>query len=424
MKISYNWLQSHFNEKLPVPEKLAELLTAHSQEVDAVEPKNSDFEFEVKVLPNRAYDYVNYLGVIKDIAAVLKLDTKVSSPELKKREIIFVKESDFEKILGVKIPEKEILDILKRLGMKVDKKDEIFSIGVPSERTDLKIKEDIAEEVARIYGYEKIKEIIPDGLLIPPERNDVLFFTSSVKSIMVGLGFFEVYNYSFSEKGCWELQKPHSEDKKFLRTNLADGLFSNIKENDKYAKDIKIFEIGNIFPKTGETLALAAAVSKDDFYRMKGVVDAVLEGLGIADFYYKDFEKSAAEIRIGDAAIGEIGRNYFELNFDQLAKLTDEELEYKPISKYPSIARDIAIFTPIETRVAKVEDAIQNAAGELLADNDLFDIYENDEQKSLAFHLIFQSKEKTLTDDEINAIMKKIFEALEANNEWEVRKQK
>lgn len=424
MKISYNWLQSYFNEKLPVPEKLAELLTAHSQEVDAVEPKNGDFEFEVKVLPNRAYDYVNYFGVVKDIAAILKLDAKISLPEPKKREIIFVKESDFEKILGVKIPEKEILDILRRLGMEISKKEEIFSIGVSPERTDLKIKEDIAEEVARIYGYEKIKEIIPDGLLIPPKRNDVLFFASSVKSIMVGLGFFEVYNYSFSKKGVLELQKPHSEDKKFLRTNLTDGLFLNIKENDKYAKDIKIFEIGNIFPKTGETLALAAAVSKNDFYRMKGVVDAVLEGLGIADFYYKDSKKSAAEIRIGDAAIGKVGMNYFELNFDQLAKLTNEELEYKPISKYPSVARDIAIFTPIETRVAEVEDAIQNAAGELLADSDLFDIYENDEQKSLAFHLIFQSKEKTLTDDEVNAIMKKIFEAMEANNEWEVRKQK
>lgn len=424
MKTSYNWLQSHFNEKLPVPEKLAELLTAHSQEVDSVEPKNGDFEFEIKILPNRAYDYINHLGMIKDIAAILKLDAKISLPEPKEREIIFVKESDFEKILGVKIPEKEILDILRRLGMEVGKKEEIFSIGVPSERPDLKIKEDIAEEVARIYGYEKIKEIIPNGLLIPPERNDILFFASSVKSVMVGLGFFEVYNYSFSKKGSWELQNPRSEDKKFLRTNLADGLFLNIKENGKRDKDIKIFEIGNIFPRTGEALALAAAVNKDDFYRMKGVVDAVLEGLGIADFYYKDSEKNAAEIRIGNAAIGEVGRNYFELNFDQLVKLADEELEYKPISKYPSIARDIAIFTPVETRVTEVEDVIQNAAGELLADSDLFDIYENDEQKSLAFHLIFQSPEKTLTDDEVGAIMKKIFEALEANNEWEVRKRK
>ena len=100
MKISYNWLQSHFDKKLPVPEKLAELLTMHSQEVESAGPKNGDFEFEVKILPNRAYDYINYFGVIRDIAAILKLDAKISLTEPKEREIIFVKESDFEKNSG------------------------------------------------------------------------------------------------------------------------------------------------------------------------------------------------------------------------------------------------------------------------------------------------------------------------------------
>ena len=239
MKISYNWLQSHFDKKLPVPEKLAELLTMHSQEVESAGPKNGDFEFEVKILPNRAYDYINYFGVIRDIAAILKLDAKISLTEPKEREIIFVKESDFEKILGVKISHEEILDILKRLGMDVAVKGEIFSVGAPSERPDLKIKEDIVEEVARIYGYDKIKEKVPEGLLIPPKRNDDLFFASIARKIIVGLGFSEVYNYSFVKNGDWELQNPPSQDKKFLRTNLADGLSANVKENSKYFKDIK-----------------------------------------------------------------------------------------------------------------------------------------------------------------------------------------
>ena len=97
----------------------------HSQEVESA-VQNGDFEFEVKILPNRAYDYINYLGVIRDIAAILKLDAKISLTEPKEREIIFVKESDFEKILGVKISHEEILDILKRLGMDVAVKGEIF----------------------------------------------------------------------------------------------------------------------------------------------------------------------------------------------------------------------------------------------------------------------------------------------------------
>jgi len=426
MKINYSWLQSHFEEKLPEPEKLAELLTMHSQEVESVEPKNGDFELDVKILPNRAYDYVDYLGVIRDIAAILKLDAKISLPEPKEREIIFVKESDFEKILGVKIPEKEITDILSWLGMEISKKGEIFSVGVPSERPDLKIKEDIVEEVARIYGYEKIEEKIPEGLLVPPRRNDALFFASAARNIMAGLGFSEVYNYSFVKTGDWELQNPPSKDKKFLRTNLADGLLANVKENSKSAnwriKNIKIFELGKIFPAHGERLALGAISDKADFYEMKGIADELLNGLGIDEFFYKDHDNRVAEVQADGKTIGHIDTNSFEFDFDELVRLADESVEYEPVSKYPAIVRDIAVFVPLNEKVENVLDIIENTAGKLLIDTDLFDIYENEERKSLAFHLIFQSPEKTLTDEEINAVMQKIFEATEANPDWEVRK--
>ena len=422
MKISYNWLQSHFDKKLPVPEKLAELLTMHSQEVESAGPKNGDFEFEVKILPNRAYDYINYFGVIRDIAAILKLDAKISLTEPKEREIIFVKESDFEKILGVKISHEEILDILKRLGMDVAVKGEIFSVGAPSERPDLKIKEDIVEEVARIYGYDKIKEKVPEGLLIPPKRNDDLFFASIARKIIVGLGFSEVYNYSFVKNGDWELQNPPSQDKKFLRTNLADGLSANVKENSKYFKDIKIFELGKIFPDQGERLALGAISNKADFYEMKGAADALLNGLGIDDFFYKDHDNRVAEVHIDGKVIGHIDHNSFEFDFGELIKLADESAEYEPISKYPAIVRDIAVLVPLNEKVENVLDVIENTAGKIIVDTNLFDIYENEERKSLAFHLIFQSPEKTLTDEEVNGVMEKIFTAIEANDDWEVRR--
>ncbi len=435
MKINYSWLQSHFDEKLPAPEKLADLLTMHSQEVETVEPKNGDFELDVKILPNRAYDYVDYLGVIRDIAAILKLDAKISLPEPKEREIIFVKEGDFEKILGVKIPEKEISDILKQLGMDVNKKslpttpkrsddgrEDFFSVGVPSERPDLKIKEDIIEEVARIYGYKKIEEKIPEGLLVPPRRNDALFFASAVRKIMIGLGFSEVYNYSFAEKGDHELQNPSSKDKKFLRTNLGLGLDENYKNNSKYFKNIKIFELGKIFPAHGECLALGVVSSRADFYEMKGVADTLLEGLGIDDFYYKDHDNRVAEVHADGKTIGHIDTNSFEFDFDELVKLADESVEYEPVSKYPAIVRDIAVFVPLNEKVENVLDVIENTAGGLLVDTDLFDIYENEERKSLAFHLIFQSPEKTLIDEEVNVVMQKVFEAVEANPDWEVRK--
>lgn len=426
MQISYNWIQSHFKEELPEPEKLAGLLTAYSQEVESVENKNADFLLDVKILPNRAYDYVNHLGIIRDISAILNIKGEIKEPEPKDREVILVKTEDFEKVLGINIPEKDIVGILERLGMEINKNGNVLSVGILSERSDLKIKEDIIDEVGRIYGYDKIEEKTPEGLIIPPKRNDTLFFAGAVRNILIGLGFIEIYNYSFVKKGEFELQKPPASDKKFLRTNLIDGLQSNIKENAKFVglrkKTIKIFELGKVFPKSGESLRLAAISSNSDFYEMKGVLDAILDGLGIDEHYYRESEVGVADIMVGDANIGVVDHNHFELNFDELVKLANEAVEYKPVSKYPSVIRDIAVFVPMETKVEKILDVIESTAGGLLEDIDLFDIYEREDDKSLAFHLIFQAQDRTLTDEEINEIMEGIFRAVEDNPDWEVRK--
>lgn len=423
MKISYNWLQSHFNEKLPKPPELAELLTMHSQEVDDVEERDGDFDLEVKVLPDRAHDYINYLGVIKDIAATLRLNAKISSIETKERKIIFVKGDNFEKILGIQIPEKEIIDILQKLGMEVIKKDDLFTVRVPPERPDIKIKEDVIEEVARIYGYEKIEETTPEGLLVSPKRNNNLFFANIARNILTGLGYDEMYNYSFSKNGYWEIENPPSKDKKFLRNNLTDGLLISGENNSKYFKDIKIFELGKTFPTQGERLSLGALNNQADFHEMKGVADIILGKLGLNDFFYKEHDdKKSAEVCSGNKIIGRVTGNSFEFNFDELINLADEAVEYKPISKYPAVIRDIAIFVPLNEKAENVLNIIRGAAGEFLVETDLFDIYENEEKKSLAFHLTFQSLTKTLTDDEVNEARDKIFKNIETNSNWKVRK--
>ena len=204
--------------------------------------------------------------------------------------------------------------------------------------------------------------------------------------------------------------------------HLAECLDANVKENSKYFKNIKIFELGKIFPENGERMALGAVSNKADFYEMKGVTDELLNGLGIDEFFYKDHDNKVAEVQADGKVIGHIDTNSFEFDFDELVKLADESVEYEPVSKYPAIVRDIAVFVPLNKKVENVLDVIENTAGKLLIDTDLFDIYENEERKSLAFHLIFQSPEKTLTDGEVNGIMEKIFAAVEANPDWEVRK--
>ena len=134
-----------------------------------------------------------------------------------------------------------------------------------------------------------------------------------------------------------------------MRTNLAEGLSANTQENSKYFKDIKIFEIReNISKRRGSFIDCRHFSAKADFYEMEGAVDALLEGLGIDDFYYEDHDnKVVAEVHIDGKAIGHIDHNSFEFDFDELAKLADESAEYEPISKYPAIVRDIAVLVPL-----------------------------------------------------------------------------
>lgn len=385
----------------------------------------SSIRFENEISPYLAEGAMERLTqIILEIAggrAGKKID--IYPKKIKPIKIIFNPNDTF-KILGIKIAEKEIIAILKRLGISVKKAKNNLIADIPPERLDLNIKEDLIEEVARIYGYEKIPAKLPAEVLIPSARNDNYFYTDIIRSILIGAGFSEVYNYSFSNKGEIEILNPIAVDKKYLRTNLLDGLNATIRENTRYFKDVKIFEIGKIFPLGGETISLAVAGLNIDFYETKGVVEILFEKLGINDYYFQDHPNKTADIRAGNVSLGAIDHNGFEINFEILVKIAKEEIEYRPISRFPAVKRDISLYVPTETRIGEVEDVIQNAGGELLIDSDLFDIYENENnsRKSLAFHLIFQARDKTFSDEEINEIMNKIIDVLEKNPAWEVRK--
>ncbi len=193
--------------------------------------------------------------------------------------------------------------------------------------------------------------------------------------------------------------------------------------------------------------------SSNNFYEAKGVVDAILHGLGITDIWYDDYQatpedspliiwhpKKTAEIKSGNTEIGFLGElnpnllekydlhqpiTIFDLNFDILQQLAEEEYIYQPVSKYPAAIRDISVLVPLQTKVVEVLNVINTAGGELVRDVDLFDIYEGQElpegKKSLAFHIVYQAQDHTLTSQEIDAIHQKIIDALNKNIDWEVR---
>jgi len=421
--------------------------------------------FENEISPVLAHDAMERVMALIQVSAGGKIVSgKIDFyPKKFKSSRISFGFKDIANLLGINIPEKKVFSILNQLRLEPKKEKKEITVMCPSERMDLAYKEDVIEEIARIYGFDKIPAEIPEGVLIPVRHNDNYFYGNIIRDILVGAGFSEVYNYSFAPGGEIEIENPIAGDKKYLRTNLLDGLKDNARHNFKYFNEVKIFEIGKIFKKSKEgsprfaslaesrrgeagvleknTLAGVIAYkdnkkNADEFYEIKGVIDVLLSRLGISDFWFDDSPETEAvkadrpiklaEIKIGETGIGFVDKNAFEIDLEELIRLATEEIEYRPVSKYPAVIRDIAVLVPPKTKVIDVLDVIENTAGKLLIDTDLFDIYEGDElgtnQKNLAFHLVFQSSGKTLSDKEVNALMDKIIKAIEGNSDWEVRK--
>ncbi|NCO80203.1 phenylalanine--tRNA ligase subunit beta [bacterium] len=399
-------------------------------------------------------------------------------------------------LLGREIPKKEIINILKRLDFKITGVRPLqIEVEVPTFRLDISIPEDLIEEIGRIYGYQRIKATFPTVSLIPPKRNLDIFWENVIKNILKEAGLTEVYNYSFvspeqfsifnsqfskvvdelrsssrfANARVIEVENPISEEQKYLRPSLIPNLLKNVQKNQKNFREIRIFELGKIFqaPRT-EKRMLTGLITGDAFYQMKGVIDSLLQKIGISNIWYDEFEatpedsnppatlpskgrapskisiwhpKICAEIKVDHEEIGFLGEIsqkilgdleiegklvVFDIDFEKLQRLSSEETIYQPISRYPAAVRDIAVLVPPEVRVEEVLNKIETAAGILVRDVDLFDIYEGEElpegKKNLAFHIIYQAKDRTLSSKEIDEIQDKIIKALEEELEWEVRK--
>jgi len=291
--------------------------------------------------------------------------------------------------------------------------------------------------------------------------------------------FKGIYNYSFigdkeketfklQKKALLEIQNPMSVFDKYLRPSLVPSLLKNAKENLKNFDRIKIFESGRIFLKCyGEKTQkpfkekemisglLAEKKGGDElFYELKGSIESLINKMGIGNIWYDSYKatpensqislwhpQKSAEIKIDNQEVGFIGEIHpgitegagikekvfvFDIDFEKLTELASEEHEYRPISFYPAAVRDLAILIPQEIKVAEVLNKINTIGGKLVRDVDLFDIYEGDElprgKKNLAFHIIYQAEDHTLSAKEISGVHDKIVKILEEDPEWEVRK--
>jgi phenylalanyl-tRNA synthetase beta chain len=294
------------------------------------------------------------------------------------------------KILGLKVGDKEIEDILNRYIFKYVLKKGVFEIAVPPMRLDLVIEEDMAEEIVRVIGYDKLKGNIPK-IDFKPTQNETYAKISWARNKLLNEGYSEVMTYTFCDKGEVEVMQSAS-DKKFLRTNLSDGLKESIKLNQLNAPflgidKIKVFEIGTIFKKDKEQINVCYGDKKN-----------VIE-ISLNDFckdVHSDFSLST-------------------FNFQPSTG------RFTPWSLFPFIARDIAVFVPENVKSEEVLEIIKENAGDMVIRGpELFDEFKKDGKISYAFRIVFQSYEKTLTDAEVNTIMDKITEKIKAKG-WQVR---
>lgn len=391
MKVSRDALQRYIATTLPPTTEIADAFTFHAFEIDAIDGDT----LEVKVLPNRAPDCSSEEGMARELASILNVALTTPADESSTRTPVETSVSEINARLGASFSLEQIQDVLKRIYCVTTVDGDTLRITPPAWREDLTIPEDIAEEVGRIIGYDDI-EAAPLPLISEPVDQNRYHGIERMKDQLVAEGYTEVSTQSFMKEGAVHLQNPLDRTRPALRETLEAGLTDALARGKQYEAlmlppkhKLKLFEVGTVFPKTGEYMEL----------RMTEPVPAWGSAVGTSD-------------NLTIAKLEEYGKDYEPLRY--------ELSTYRPFSAYPFIQRDIAFWAPVGTEVSQARELIEKSAGQLLVRIDLFDEFQKNERVSLGFRLIFQSAERTLRDDEINEQMSKVGEALTSAG-YEVR---
>ncbi len=309
-----------------------------------------------------------------------------------------------------------------KYGRLAEKDEERYVLEIPYERLDLKIEEDIIEEIGRVYGYEHVTPVAP---MLNSQAAELSIYDkiTTIKSHLTDICFDEVVTYSFQKKGDVAVAKPLAKDKGFLRPDLTKGLTDaldlNFRNKELFAEEvIRIFEVGHVFVGNAEKVVLGIAVrSASKKQKSKAILEETLAYLS---------EKIGVQISVQIAD----GQEVVEIDLaGVLGSITNVHntlsvlpaTQYKPFSPYPFMTRDVAVWASSAKTKNDIEKIITDNAGDLLVRYDLFDEFSKDEKMSFAYRLVFQSHERTLTDEEVNPIMDKIYATLQADSDFEIR---
>ncbi len=419
--------------------------------------------FEKGLDPNRTYMAVkracHLLQKYADaeiVGGLAKYDT--TTLEDKKIEVNF---AEINKVLGLNISNEEILNVFRKLGFTYEADDKSAVVSVPRRRIDINIKEDLNEEVSRIYGVNNIEGILP---IMPMKRGSYDRTTREIRNKMINLGLNETLTYilvgeneakQFVAKDVEEIKllDPMTEDRNTLRCSMIPSLMKVYEYNkSRDNEDVSIFEIAKAFYKSEEQYVeekhLAALMTGEfycgignskpvDFYIIKGIAEEILDYLGYENRYSfvrenqeiaKEFHPGqSAAISVNNDIVGYIGKVHpniakddvyvLEINLDRLLSKKVGKMKFKEISKYPSVNKDIAIVVDKDVSAQTIVMQIKKSAGSNLNSIKIFDIYTgkgiDDNKKSIAISMNFGKMNATLTDEEINSSIDKIVKDLE-----------
>jgi phenylalanyl-tRNA synthetase beta chain len=372
--------------------------------------------FEQVLSPELAgYGMQAVVELIKQIAGGEVVGFVDEYPNKQQPWQVSVTTAQVTKVLGDTFGEKEIIDSFDRLGFLYTKEDDVFVVTASFERLDLQIAEDLIEEVGRIIGYDHVPPLELPPFSREVEVNQNFYWTELVREWLVSLGFSEVFTSVFSEKGERTVLNKVDGMKPYLRdslvSNLQEVLDRNVRNKEHLGlRRVGVFEIGMVWNRGVESLMLGiAAENLKGEKTVKEIFSDMIQNPDVS--FNTNPEKTTLEVKIADMKFPQQGP------YDDL--LLSQTQQYKPFSKFPYIVRDVAFWTS-GTSEQEVAELIKNETGELCVKIALFDTFQKGDKVSYAFRLIFQSFEKTLTDEEVNGVMEKVYEALKAKG-FEIR---
>jgi phenylalanyl-tRNA synthetase beta chain len=377
--------------------------------------------------------------------------------------------STVNSMLGTGLSSREIADKLVNLGFEIRRSDrERMMISVPSYRVDVHHEVDLIEEVARAYGYDKIRATLPYLPARPTEVNTLDQAENSLVTLLVNQGFSEVITFSFigreqltalglPDSNAVELLNPLAQNQSVMRTSMVPSIVETVRFNmNRDISDIKIFEIGKVYSKTGDEsfsreetwliVAMAGLRQADwkggnepcDFYDIKGIAELLLASLGVpstkvgplADVPYLH-PKRAAKITYGDIEVCRFGEFHpelqqkfelhrrlylLEMNLESVLTIARPKGAFAEVPRFPGVTRDLAVVVDEDVPAIAVEQIIARASQPVVEEVKLFDLYRGDQipegKKSLAYSIRYRASDRTLTDEEVNQHQEAIIKAL------------